>query len=46
MKKLPTLEKENTIALSWNDVSVAGGGGYREPRHSATNCKFVLTLNF
>ncbi|XP_075677723.1 inositol hexakisphosphate and diphosphoinositol-pentakisphosphate kinase 2 isoform X3 [Dermatophagoides pteronyssinus] len=40
MKKLPTLEKDNTIALSWNDVSVAGGGsggGYREPRHSATN---------
>lgn len=36
-KKMPTLEKENSIALSWNDVSVAGGGG-REPRHSATSC--------
>ncbi|KAH9518094.1 Inositol hexakisphosphate and diphosphoinositol-pentakisphosphate kinase 2, variant 2 [Dermatophagoides farinae] len=35
-KKMPTLEKENSIALSWNDVSVAGGGG-REPRHSATS---------
>ncbi|KAH7638699.1 inositol hexakisphosphate and diphosphoinositol-pentakisphosphate kinase-like protein [Dermatophagoides farinae] len=36
IKKMPTLEKENSIALSWNDVSVAGGGG-REPRHSATS---------